>query len=217
MKLFLTSAGLPAETTNEFLEMLSKKPKDTAVCFIATASEPEQDKWFVEKDKERLLELGFRITEIDLKQENEKSLRNILEKFDVVYVEGGNTFYLLKYIRESGFDKAMLSFLKKGKIYVGVSAGSIVAGPNIELAGWKNVDKNIIGLKNLTGLNLVPFAIFPHFEKSYLEILEKFTSKIDYPVVALSDAQAVLVKNKVYKIIGKGERHIFNTRDIKFL
>ena len=214
MKLFLTSAGLPPETTEEFLRLLNKKPEETNLCFIATASEPEENKWYVDKDRKRLAELGFKITEIDLKQENEDSLKDKFKKFDVIYVEGGNTFYLLKYVRKSGFDKALLDFLNENKIYVGVSAGSIIAGPSIELAGWKNIDKNIINLKDLSGLSLVPFAIFPHFEKSHTELLEKEVEKISYPVIALSDEQAVLIDGRTKKIVGVGEKSIFNAKEI---
>src|SRR3989344_2366626 len=104
MKLFLTSAGLPPETTDEFLKLLGKEPEKTRVCFITTASHPEENKWYVEKDRERLSELCFKVTELDLKDENENSLDAKLKDFDVIFVEGGNTFYLLKYVRESGFD-----------------------------------------------------------------------------------------------------------------
>ena len=89
MKLFLTSVGLPPETTEEFLKLLDKKPEEIRVCFITTASHPEESKGYVGKDRERLSELGFEITELDLKEENEESLKNRLENFDVIFVEGG--------------------------------------------------------------------------------------------------------------------------------
>ena len=117
MKLFLTSAGLPPETTKAFLELLHKKPEETTVCFIPTASfdhHPEGDAPYVKADKQRLIELGFKIIEIDLRQENENSLTGKLANLDVVFVEGGNTFYLMKYIKESGFDKAIKRFLDGG-------------------------------------------------------------------------------------------------------
>lgn len=210
MKLFLTSTGLEPQVTEEFLKFLSKDPKETKLCFIATASEPEKDKWYVDKDIKRLKELGFKIVKLDLKKEKEESLRRKLSKVDVIYVEGGNTFYLLKWVRESGFDKVIVDILNKGKIYVGVSAGSILVGPNIELAGWKNFrenmigDDNIVGLKNLIGLNLVPFAVFPHFqEKVHKELLTIETKQLNYPVIALSDQQAILVKDNEWKFVRK--------------
>lgn len=213
MKLFLTSAGLPPETTEEFLKLLDKKPEEIRVCFITTASHPEENKGYVEKDRERVSELGFQVTEVDLKEENEESLMSKLGSFDVIFVEGGNTFYLLKYIRESGFNKVIKSFLDKGGIYLGVSAGTMVAGLNIESANWKHMDKNIVSLEDLTGLKLVPFVISVHIDESNIELIKECTSKVSYPVIALTDKQAILVENGTQKIVGVGEKYIFNTDD----
>jgi len=210
MKLFLTSAGLPPETTEEFLKLLPQKPEETKICFIATASHPEENKCYVERDRERLWELGFKIIELDLKKENKNSLRDRLKDFDVLFVEGGNTFYLLKYIRESGFDEALKLFLKRGGIYLGVSAGTMVTGLNIESANWKYADKNIVNLKDLTGLKLVPYVFSVHIDESNLDIIKNIANKIDYPVIALTDKQALLIDNGIKKIVGEGEKYIFN-------
>ncbi len=207
MKLFLTSAGLPPETTETFLKLLDKKPEETKFCFIATAADPEEDKWFVEKDRKRLLELGFKITEIDLKQENEESLNKKLKDFDVVFVEGGNTFYLMKYIRESGLDKAIKLFLDRGGIYLGVSAGSYAAGPDISPAQWKHMfeDKNIVGLKDFSGMKLVNFIISPHYISEHESIINENKNKVSYPIIALTDLQAILVENDNIQFVGPGE------------
>jgi len=210
MKLFLTSAGLPPETTEEFLKLLSQKPEETKICFIATASHPEENKCYVKRDRERLWELGFKIIELDLKKENKNSLGDRLKDFDVLFVEGGNTFYLLKYIRESGFDEALKLFLKRGGIYLGVSAGTMVTGLNIESANWKYADKNIVNLEDLTGLKLVPYVFSVHIDESNLDIVKNIANKVDYPVIALTDKQALLIDNGIKKIVGEGEKYIFN-------
>ncbi len=213
MKLFLTSAGLPPETTKYFLKLLAKKPKNTKVCFVTTAAVPEKNKWYLRKDRKRLLDLGFKVTSMDLREENKKSLNDKLKNFDVIYIEGGNTFYLLKYIKKSGFDKVIKHFLKKKGIYVGVSAGSIVAGLNIDSAKWKQADKNIVRLKDLTGLKLVPFGLTVHIDETNIEIIKKCAQKVNYPIIALSNKQAVLIKDKTKKIVGPGEKLVFNTRE----
>jgi len=213
MKLFLTSAGLPPGTTEEFLRLLNKKPEETKVCFVTTASNPEEDKWYVEKDRERLSEIGFKVTEFDLEGKNEASLRDNLKDFDVIYVEGGSTFYLLKYVRKSGFDKVLPEFLQEGGIYVGVSAGTIIVGLNIETSNWNYgyPDKNTVGLKDLTGLSLVPFVFCVHIDKKDINIIKESTDKTKYPTIGLADNQALLVEDGKKEIVGGGEKHIFNT------
>lgn len=210
MKLFLTSAGIVPEITDEFLRLLNKKPHDCRTVFVSTAGDPENDKSFIEADKSRLRELGFEIIEVDLKKQNQKSLEKIFEITDIVFVAGGNTFYLLDWARKSGFGKAIKKFLEKGGVYVGVSAGSIIAGLNIEFAGWGQPDPNVVGIKDLTGMKLVPFFIKPHYCREIANDISVAAEKIDYPVVALTDTQAVLIDNGYVKIVGLGKKTIFN-------
>jgi len=210
MKLFLTSAGLQPEITEYFLELLGKNPKGMDLCYIPTASDPSEDKWFVKKNKDRLGELGFKVAEVDIKNGNEVSLSKKMDSFDIVFVEGGNTFYLLKHVRDSGFDSAIRRFLDRGGIYVGSSAGSMIAGLNIESAEWKHLDKNIVNLKDLTGMKLVPFVISVHVDDKNIDLIRRCASKVDYPVVALTDKQALLVDGDKKRIVGVGEKHVFN-------
>lgn len=206
MKLFLTSAGLPRETREYFLKLLDKDPKKVKVAFIPTAAYPEVDKWFVKAATDELEELGMSWEVVELKNEGKDALLKKLKEFDVIYVNGGNTFYLLDWVRKSGFDQIIRQLLEEGKIYVGVSAGSIIAGPNIEVSGWDATwDKNVVGLKDLKGLSLVPFAVSPHFTELERKILEEKSKDVDYPVWAITDKQAVLVDDKKIKIVGLGE------------
>ena len=91
----------------------------------------------------------------------------------MIYVCGGNTFYLLYKIQESGFDKIIKQFVESGKLYFGVSAGSYVVCPTIEMAYWKHPDRNDVGLEDLTGLSIVPFLITVHFEPKYTQDIKK--------------------------------------------
>jgi len=113
-------------------------------------------------------------------------------------------------MRKSGFDKLLPKLLEESKLYVGVSAGSYIVCPTIEAATWKHPERNRIRLKDLTGLNLVPFLLTAHFEEKYRPILEKASKTTKYHIVALYDTQAVLVENSKYKIVGKGKKEFFN-------
>jgi len=198
------------DITDDFLKLLGREPKDSRLIFVPTAADPEEDKWYVKKDKERLNELGFKIEEINLQVENARSLDKEFTGADVVYVEGGNTFYLLDWVRKSGFDGEVKRFLENGGVYVGVSAGSMIAGPNIETAGWKHADNNFIGLKDLIAMGLVDFAISPHFDETVAEAVRAAAAKAGYPSVALTDVQAILVNGDDVRIVGPGDRIVFN-------
>lgn len=209
MKLFLTSAGIVPETTKEFLELLGKDPEKSRLAFIPTAADPETDKWFVEKDKEILNKLGFIIEETDLKNETQDSLGKKFDSIDAVFVEGGDTFYLLDQVRKSGFDKAIKKFLERGGLYIGVSAGSIIAGPTIEPASWGSADKNIVGLDNLFAMNIVPFAIMPHIDDVNIGSARSAMEKFKHPLALLTDDQSIIIDGKRMEIVGIGEKIVF--------
>ena len=131
-----------------------------------------------------------------------KVLYNEVNSFDVIYVCGGNTSYLLHKVRETNFDKIIKQFVVNGGVYVGVSAGSIIMGPNTEISSLVG-DKNDIGLKDFTGLNLADIAICPHFERKDYQLIEEFKNKINYSIVPLADNQAMLILDGKIKIIGE--------------
>ncbi len=208
MKLLLTSAGMTVK--DEILKILPKSPNKLKLAHIITASNPEKNKSYVYKDKKLMTEVGFDVEDIDIEGKREEELRNLLKDKDIIFVQGGNTFYLLRWVKESGFDKVIKDLINEGKIYIGISAGSYIACPTIIQSNWKGENNNIVGLKDLSGLNLIPFLLFVHFEEKHRPIIEKEIKKINLPLVALSNYQAVLVENNKWKIVGKGNKVFFN-------
>ncbi|CAE7945113.1 glpV, partial [Symbiodinium necroappetens] len=63
-----------------------------------------------------------------------------LGKVDVVWAEMGNTYALRHHLRDSGGDQLVFDAMDAGAIYVGSSAGSIVAGRTVQMAFWKDWD-----------------------------------------------------------------------------
>lgn len=209
--LLLKSSGQDTESYKPLLPYLKKSLNKIKICFITTASYPEVNRDYLKSDMQTMSKIGLKqIQEYDIKDKNEKTLRKDLSNFDIIFVSGGNTFYLLKHVKESGFDKVIPSLLNNGKIYIGASAGSYITCPTIEMATWKDHDNNVVGLKNLTAMNLVPFLLFAHFSPKWKTTVEENSKKISYPVVTLTDHQAVLCVDGKYKIVGQGEKLTFN-------
>ncbi len=208
MLMLLTSAG--TEIKEEILKILPDKPNNLNLAHIITASKIEKSINYLIKERKDLKEMGFRVEEIDLEGKNEDQLRNLLKDKDIIYVQGGNTFFLLKQVRLSGFDKVVKDLINKGKIYIGVSAGSYIACPTIEQSTWKHQDRNRVGLTDLTALNLIPFLISAHFKEEYRPIIENAAKITKYPIVALYDTQAIVVKDNKWKLVGKGNKEFYN-------
>ncbi len=211
MKLLLTSAGFEENLKigKKFLELVDKKPGNIKI-FLVTVQEKASDKKWLKRYFSNFKKIGINKDNVRIFSFDGKVKNNDLNGFDVIFVCGGNTFVYLDKIRKTRLDKAINNFTKKDGIYFGISAGSYVACPTIEMANWKHQDRNIINLKDSKALNLVPFLLWVHFKKEYGTIIKEAAKKTKYPVIALNDKQAVLVRDKEIKIIGLGRKIVFN-------
>jgi len=207
--LLLTSGGM-LQMQDEIIKLLQKPAYDVTVGFIVTASRYKYDENldYVNNDLVIMKEIGFNVEEIDINGKKEYEVMRLLELKDIIFVAGGNTFYLLKAMRACNFEKIIRKLLKFGKVYIGVSAGSIVAGQTIKTAGWKDADKNVVGLKNLKGLGLVPFDIFVHYTPEWADTIIKEIPNLKKRAKRLkiiTDDQGILVQGKEINLIGDGE------------
>lgn len=189
----------------EILKVLPKPPGELKLAHVITASRMEPNTDYVEADRAALKAAGFQVTDINLEDLTPATAFDELNKFDIIYVQGGNTFYLLKQARACGFEQAVRKVLEdKNKWYIGLSAGSYIACPTIEMAGWKRkMDQH--GLEDLTGMNLVPFLIVVHYNRQqYREELAEKIPTASCPVRILTDDQAILVKDGQTTFVGDG-------------
>lgn len=199
-KLLLTSTGLASQNiTNQFLQIIDKPVSQIKIVFVPTASRSEEELKYVDESKKELLSLGVLENNIKTLDLDRSVLFQEVENFDVIYICGGNTFYLLKKVRETGFDKVIIKFAKTDKLYFGVSAGSILVCPNIGIAS--PFDENDVNLTDLTGLNLTDVIVSPHYKDEEKTIIDDFKKKSQYEVVPLTDNQALLVLDGQTKIV----------------
>ncbi|MFA4996313.1 MAG: Type 1 glutamine amidotransferase-like domain-containing protein [Patescibacteria group bacterium] len=177
--------------------------KVNKIAYIMDAKRPRFsiDPNHVLKDKTNFEEAGFKVKLIELGVLGPEEAKDQFEGCDAIYVKGGNTFWLLNAMKKSGFNKMVHGLVNKGVIYIGESAGSYVACPTIEMAQWKNQDKNIIKLKDLTALGLVPFLITAHYKKELEPIIRPKIEKCKYKVKKLTDQELILVEDGVGKLI----------------
>lgn len=185
---------------------LPKPVMQMKIGYITTASKGVKDLSYLKRHKQRMGELSYDFEEMDIDGKNEKELKDMLKRTELIYVEGGNTFYLLKSVRESGFEKIAKELVEQGVVYVGSSAGAYIACPTIEMATWKHQDKyDHYGVTDFTAMNLVPFLVSAHYVPEYAELLREKVKQSRYPVKVLTDDQAVLIQNGHTRLIGKSD------------
>ena len=147
--------------------------------FIPTAGDPYDNKDFVEADKIALQKYGIEVTDLDLKNKTEKEIDKSLAMADILLVAGGDTFYLMEKLKESGADRAIKNFISRGGVYIGSSAGSIICCPTIEGAEKFDNPNLAPNLKNFNGMGIFNEVVIPHTQKEkYFERVKEATEKL---------------------------------------
>lgn len=212
-QIFLTSSV--HAVAHHIAKKLNLSQKNSLV-FITTPAEPKSEKgddlqWLC-NDRQSLVDAGFTVTDYTITGKLKNQLERDLEKFDYIYMSGGDTFYLLEQSQKSGFFELIQDYiLKYGKIYIGTSAGSIIAGekcPDYLLSNSK-----VHALKNRDGYGLVNFTILPHwgsehFKERYLDTRLKIAYRKDQvPLLLLTDTQYVEVNDGKMAIVDVKEKN----------
>ena len=199
MKLFLASNAY--QSLDLLTPLLPTYPPQMTVAFIPTAADMYDTAVWMERDRKKLQEMGFIVFDVSLKDTSERLLRKELSGVDCIFVAGGNTFYLLEHARKSGFITVAKELVQRGVIYIGSSAGAVLAGPDIEPVKVFD-DPSIAELDSYTGLSFVDFIVLPHYEagdSTYKKVIEDYKGK--YAFVPLTNEQAIMVTDTGYNII----------------
>ena len=205
-KMFLASSFKDVAAVFEgFAGDLSGK----TMSFIPTASLVESVTFFVKSGKKALEKMGLIVDELEVSTASTEEIERKLMACDLIYVTGGNTFFLLQELRKSGADRLIRAQVAAGKLYVGESAGAIVAGPDIGFAKAMDSVKKAPELVGTAGLGLVDFYPVPHhgnapFKWAVEKIIDAHRESL--PLRLMSNQQAILVHGDEMKLETAGAK-----------
>jgi dipeptidase E len=117
--------------------------------------------------------------------------------YHIIYITGGNTFFLLQELRRTGADLLVSGLIATGKPYIGESAGAMVLTSNIGYANGYDDSTKAPDLTDYTGLGIVDFYPCPHhtnqpFKKAVEKIIQQYES--ERTLMPMSNNQAVTVR-----------------------
>lgn len=181
-KLILTSAGFDNKNIEKtFKKMLCKDIKEIKVLFIPRAALKNNKQEYIEYCKAELLSAGILESNIQRNDLSNEISKDEIVNYDVIYVTGGETNYLVEYMEKYNFRESLDHFFSNDGIYIGVSAGSIALS--------NHQSENLGYLKS-------KIEVHSEVGTANGEFIDDTNNEIK-----LTDHQAVLIVDEMYKII----------------
>ena len=132
MRVLLTSAGLEVKKIQDyFVNMINKDMSLVKALFIPTDAINAWAIAVLPKCMNDLLKCGIKDENIKVYDLHTGMTTEDIQQYDVVYLCGGDTYYLLERINKTGFNKTLMEYIKKDGLVIGVSAGSLLFANNI--------------------------------------------------------------------------------------
>ncbi|MGW6012912.1 Type 1 glutamine amidotransferase-like domain-containing protein [Streptomyces sp. NPDC055210] len=215
MKLLLTSAGITNANIQDALVQLLGKPiaESDALC-IPTAGYGHPmgspaGAWRFISGQSRLpmCDLGWKslgVLELTaLPSIGEERWIPWVQAADVLLVNGGDALYLAHWMRRSGLADFLQSCPEK--VWVGLSAGSMVMTPRIGeyFVEWRAPTGDD------SALGVVGFSIFPHVDhvdlpENTMAEAEKWATGLPNPAYAIDDDTAIAVVDSALEVVSEG-------------
>jgi dipeptidase E len=220
--MLLTSSGITNDAIRSALaDLIGGSFKGTRVVFIPTASVAASgDHTWVLEDLRRLHDLHWR--ELDILELNGLPSEVVVSRLrhaDVIYAEGGNHYHLANSIVANGLAEPLAGILES-KVYVGVSAGSMIFSRNLsERTGAAFSEQDDLRILGDTAVR-PPFGLFDWYLKPHLNSRDfpnrnlgwfrKAAAQLDFPVYAIDDNSAVRVRGADTDVVSTGSWQLLN-------
>ena len=222
MRLFLNGGGSGNQTILAYQEINKIINHNKPVLYVPLAmnediySYDECYKWIRDEIK------SIDIPDIEMVKSFDDLSKKEFNNYSLIYIGGGNTYKLLKGLKETKcFDK-LIDYITINGIVYGSSAGSVIFGKNID--SIKPMDENKDNLDDTTGFNyLNNMSIFVHYInykskyteeenekliKKYTNYLIKYTKKNE-KTIAIPEEDTIFYDGKNIRVIGELPYYIF--------
>jgi dipeptidase E len=215
MRLFLGSGGLSTEERRAFwrTNLDAFLGKIRRVLFVPFAL-ADHDRYVA-----KIEDLGFSAGRALTGLHRARDARAAVLKAQALYVGGGNTFRLLDRLQRLGVMDLVKKRVRAGMPYVGISAGTNLAGPTIQTTN----DMPIVEPRTMKALGLVPFQVNPHWfdGPTYVKLgdvyqpyggetrddrLREFLEENHRPVLAIGEGGVLRVEGRTATLDGARAR-----------
>ncbi len=156
---------------------------------------------------------GFSAIEYcDIDEEPDEDQLARLDRYDVIYLTGGDPLGFRRNILRVGLAGLLRQYLTTGRLIVAASGGSQQLTKNVSLFRLltATLDEVFKDRSEYEALGFVDYEILPHlnrFEPSFLEMVRRYSERVDHDVIGLADGAAVLHRSSEdYGCVGQATR-----------
>lgn len=218
MNIYLTGGGDQANFRQLDLHFMEHIPLSSKLLVIPQACDEED----YEHIQQRIEETFFhkKVQSVELLENPHSISLEELNEFDAIIIEGGNTFQLIKAIRESSLFNHLSTFAKnKNKFIYADSAGAILLGTDTQSAFLgEDGDEDHHKLQDYRGLNILePWIVHAHFETDDAQALEDLMYATGSPIIALREESGIVINSKGMLSLGPKAAHLFTFSGIETL
>lgn len=158
---------------------------------------------------------------IDMVKTTDELISKDFKEYAFIYIGGGNTYKLLKDLKDSGaFEKIKKYLLEENGIVYGGSAGAILFGKDLDSCNTD--DPNEVGLVDNTGFDMINgYSLLCHYtnrEPKRTEMSRNYLIQLSKqkPIYALPEEDTIFVDDGTISVIGTRPYYIFeNGKEIE--
>ena len=226
--MLILNGGGSGEKIKDSYELFASKVDGGVVLYIPLAwingTYEECLDWFVNEIK------PYGITNIEMVTDAKQITLQKLKNINGIFIGGGNTFKLLKLLKETeAFENLRKFAMQKNKVIMGGSAGTLIWGKKIDSCEKDDLiiksldDVNDVGLKDTTGFNFVDdYSLLVHYKKIEEQVsatkqrIEKMLKK-GLKLLCIPEESSLIVDgNKFYNLGSKPIEVFVNDISSKF-
>lgn len=200
MRLFLASEAKNPSSIKKLEEYIGGF-NDKSIAYIPTAGNGDGWGCWKEGGSWNLVQtLNAKVSLVQLEDYRDVDVVKELIGKDIIWFAGGQTGYLMYWIRRAELDKHLKELLNKGSLYVGSSAGSMVTGKTLDVCEWY-IGEIESGASVIPGLGLVDFDIYPHYEDGLLQQIKNHYK--GNKLYLLKNGEEIIVEDENVTVIGE--------------
>ena len=145
------------------------------------------------------------VLRLDMARSFEDLASKNLNEYSAIFIGGGNTYKLLKGLKESGAFDNIQEYIQNNGIVVGCSAGAVVCGKDIDIIA--SMDPNDVKLTDTKGFDVLSgTSVFPHYinlkskltDEENQARIDKFTNSIIEFTLKNGDVYAIPEEDTIY-------------------